>query len=184
MLTGLSQREINPNNAAATIVQEMTAEGSNAADEDGNHEEEDDAHFEKISTLTLQIWTIFFLILIVTYINQQRLEEGHHIKNVKFNEYVRYGKAYFEKVTFEEVEKLEDEREKERKQKKRARRREKAQAARDNASEDVQSNSSAAGLSGRVGMHNQEQQDQEQQGDAVTNFINGWSAASAARLFL
>jgi hypothetical protein len=55
MLTGLSQREINPNNAAATIVQEMTAEDSNAADEDGNHEEEDDAHFEKISTLTLQI---------------------------------------------------------------------------------------------------------------------------------
>ena len=86
MLTGLSQREINPNNAAATIVEGMTAEDSNAADEDGNHEEEDDAHFEKISTLTLQIWTVFFLILIVTYINQQRLEEGHHI-NVKFNEY-------------------------------------------------------------------------------------------------
>jgi hypothetical protein len=55
MLTGLSQRGINPNNAAATIVQEMTAEDSNAADEDGNHEEEEDAHFEKISTLTLQI---------------------------------------------------------------------------------------------------------------------------------
>jgi hypothetical protein len=32
-------------------------------------------------------------------------------------------------------------------------------------------------------MNNQEQQDQEQQGDAVTNF-NRWSAASAARLFL
>lgn len=79
MLTGLSQREINPNNAAATIVQEMTAEDSNAADEDGNHEEEDAAHFEKISTLTLQIWTVFLFTLIVTYINQQRLEEGHHI---------------------------------------------------------------------------------------------------------
>ena len=42
MLTGLSQREINPNNAAATIVEGMTAEDSNAADEDGNHEEDDD----------------------------------------------------------------------------------------------------------------------------------------------
>ena len=54
MLTGLSQREINPNNAAATIVEGMTAEDSNAADEDGNHEEEDDAHFEKISKMYIK----------------------------------------------------------------------------------------------------------------------------------
>ena len=54
MLTGLSQREINPNNAAATIVEGMTAEDSNAADEDGNHDEEDDAHFEKISKMYIK----------------------------------------------------------------------------------------------------------------------------------